>query len=379
MNIALLQLEKAQGMLLWSGYVFLTVISISMLALKLVARPQLVGAAYLILLFLTTVWVTLWHSHSVFGESFYWYPVFILALFLVSRPRLAALLGCSIILISLSMTYYLQSFGLKHQFGVSFTQYIIRMASTLLLSNFCTLLLVLAFMGLNRSNRLAWKREKEWQLQAARMRELSELAASAAVLMERPLEQLQNQHAVLVSCSFETDEDTAILRNMGMELQQITRVSESFSLLARPRQEEDVERMAVGHWLQHLTHLVLRRVTGKSWDLQLRFEPDHLFILGPMGRLSMLIVLCLQETFDHQAPEPGSPLLLSIIGRLDHIVIMIEYAVPADRPQKEDQLQQSLIDELLGSMGGVMYRSEENGRVQIRIMGPWHEHPGSSD
>jgi hypothetical protein len=378
LHIVQLHLEEAQGMLLWTGYMFLSFISFGMMALKLVAKPQLVGTAYIVLLFLVTVWVTVQHARSVFGESFYWYPVLILALFLVSRPRLAAWLGSSIILISQLMIFYLQKFGLQHQFAVSFEQYIMRMASTLLLGNFSILVLVLAFMGLTRTNRMAWKREKEWQLQAARMRELSELASSAALLMERPLQHLQKQHASLLESPFDQDQDTIILRHMGMELQQITRVSESFSLLARSRQEEEIELMEAGHWLQHLTHIILRRVTEKSWDLQIRFKPDDLSLVGPMGRLSLLMVLSLQETFDNQAPGPGSPLQISISDHPDHILIMVAYALPNDRVKDKDQINQSLIDELLSSMGGVMYRSEEYGQVCIRIVGPWHEGQGPS-
>lgn len=373
LHVLLLHREEAQGLLLMTGYVFLTFITFFMLSLKLVARPQLIGSTYIIMLFAITLWFTVMYARSVFAESFFWFPTFIVALYLIGRPRLASWIAGSIIVCVVFLSYYLRRFGLQHPFGVTFEQYTIRLASTLLLGNATILLLIVAFLALTRTNRRVWKQEKHWQLQAARMRELSELAASAALLMESPLHNLQAQQAALMAGPPDASQDNKILRDMGMELQQVTRISESFSLLARPRHEEEPERMSVGIWLEHLTHILLRRVSDKSWNLQLRFEPENLIIQGPLGRLSMLIVLCLQETFVNQAIEPGSPLQLLVKGYPDHIRISIDYALAHDALKVDDPVTESLIEELLNSMAAVIFKTVDSGKVSIIIQGPWHD------
>jgi hypothetical protein len=379
-NLHVLQLhsEGAQGMLLTTGYVFLVLIMLFMLALKLVGRPQLIGSAYIIMLFVITYWFTVQYARSVFAESFYWFPTIILALYLVGRTRPATWIAGSIIVCVVALPYYLRRFDLQHPFGVTFDHYTLRLASTLLLCNTATLLLVVAFLALTRTNRRVWKQEKHWQLQAARMRELSELAASAALLLERPLHNLQAQHAALVGGPPDASQDNKILRDMSMDLQYVTRISESFSLLARPRHEEEPERMSAGIWLEHLTHILLRRVSDKSWNLQLRFDPENLMIQGPLGRLSMLIVLCLQETFVNQPIEPGSPLQLLVKGYPDHIRISIDYELAHDALKVDDPVTESLIEELLTSMAAVISKTEDAGKVSMIIQGPWHDAAPSS-
>jgi hypothetical protein len=373
LHVLQLHWEKAEGVLLKSGYVFLILIALFLLALKLVPRPQLIGSAYIAMLSLITFWFTGMHARSVFAESFYWLPNLILALYLVSGPRLASAMAGSIIAMAMMLTFYLERFEWRHPFDVTFEKFTVRIASTLLLCNASILLLVVAFLALTRANRRMWKQEKEWQLQAARMRELSELAASAALLMEQPLQNLQAQHAALVAGSQDAGEDERILREMVMDLQQVTRISESFALLARPRQDEEAEQMDAGIWLQHLTHIVLRRVAEKSWDLQIRYEPRNLMIQGPLGRLSMLIVLCLQEPFMNPAPEPGSPLLLTLKGYRDHVMITMEYKLPQQLLKTDDPVTESLVEELLNSMAAVIRRTQTDDKITIIIHGPWHD------
>ncbi len=379
-SLHLLQLhtEDAAGMLLVSGYVFLAIISGSLLALKWVARPQEFGTAYLVFIFLVTVLFMSVYDRSVLSVSLLWYPSIILGVFLVTRPRLACWIAGGMIVVLIVQILYLRQFGLNLPYNLTFEHYMTRLVSSLVLNCFIMLLMVIAFLALARNNRRVWQKEKEWQLQTARMRELSELAISAAFLLEKPLLNLQAHHAALLKDQADPHDDIKVLDSIGQDLQSVTRISESFSLLAHPKQVEKAERMAAAIWLEHLTHIVLRRVTEKSWDLQMNSEPEDLMMVGPLGRLSMLVVLCLQPTFASPAPEPGSPLRIQVRERQDCLQITIAYAAPYDQEQLDDEISQSLTDELLASMSATLDTTHEKGIVHLVIEGPWLDAPESS-
>jgi hypothetical protein len=379
-SLHLLQLhrEGVKGMHLVTGYVFLSIIGSSLLVLRWVARPQVFGTAYLVFIFLVTVLLMSVYGRSNISASLFWYPATILGVFLVTRPRPACWVAGGMITTLLLHVLYLRQFGLRQPFDLTFEAQIARMTSSLVLNCFVMLLMVIAFLALARTNRRAWQNEKDWQLQTVRMQEISELAASAAFLLEKPLQNLQAQHAALLKETADPQEDLDILDSMGQDLQAVTRISESFSLLAHPKQTEKPERMEAAIWLEHLTHIVLRRVTEKFWDLQMSSEAEDLMIVGPMGRLSMLVVLCLQPTFVSPAPEPGSPVRIRVRGHDGRLQIIIEYAAPYDLMPLDDEVTQSLRDELLSSLSATLDATRKQGIVHLVIEGPWLDVPESS-
>ncbi|WP_141734828.1 hypothetical protein [Oligoflexus tunisiensis] len=363
-------LEGASDPVLVTGYIFTGVALLGMLALKFVARPQIIGVGFIFLLFGTEAVTALTMGHSVLMPALHWLPVNIAALFLVARPRIA--LSASLIMLAADVLLMqeLMNYGFTIAFGQSFHDYVLRMQSTMFLTSLTILWLALAFISLMNSTYGELVAEKDWQLLSARLREVNELADSAAILIGEPLREL----GVLLGELQADGHDRDVLTRMQALVDRINGVSQSFALLSRPKHHEDIQTITVGAWLEHIHNICLRRAAEAGWNLQTLGEPPQGVIEGPLGRLTMLVITSLKEAFGHRAPQPGSPLHLHVSIDSETIAVRIQFAdsprssVPTQQPcELEEALRLSLLQELVQSLGAAFTRQQQQGTISLEL------------
>jgi hypothetical protein len=184
------------------------------------------------------------------------------------------------------------------------------------------------------------------------LREVNELADSAAILVGEPLRELGNKLAELQADG--RNEET--VQSMQGLVDRIMVVSQSFALLTRPKLHEDNQSIPVSRWMEHIHNICMRRAADAGWHFVTRSEPGEGMIEGPLGRLTMLVIACLKEAFDQRAPQPGSYLRLTATLNAEAIYVRIRYpnAPRNGRTQRtsdlEDALRTSLLQELVKSL-----------------------------
>jgi hypothetical protein len=282
--------EGASEPVIVAGCVLLGVGILGMVALKLIPRPQFIGVSYIALLFGAEIVNALISGQSVLASNLNWLPVNLTALFLVARPRIA--LGASLILLAgvVLLMEELRGHGLAIPYGQSFHDYMLRMQSTMVLVCVTTAGLALTFLSLMNSTYGKLIAEKDWQLLSARLREVNELADSAAILIGEPLRELGN----LVGSLQANGTNLGVLTRMQALVDRINGVSQSFALLSRPQHHEDIQSISVGAFLEHIHNICLRRAAEAGWKLQTHGEPRDGMIEGPLGRLTMLVITSLK-------------------------------------------------------------------------------------
>lgn len=362
--------ERVEAPVLFTGFVVLAIGLLGMIVLKLVPRPQIIGVGYILLLFVVIAGLAGTSGRSILVPALHWFPVMIASLFLVTRPRTAVvialvLLGCHVMLMQ-----YLQSFGLQLAFTQSFPQYVARLQSTLLLVCLTTLFLSIVFIALMDSTYSQLVAEKDWHLLSARMRELNELADSAAILIGEPLRSLGQRLSELQN----DGHNGAILIQMQASVDRIIGVSQSFALLSRPKIAEDIQTIEGRVWMDHIHNICFRRAAEAGWNLSTRVEPQDGVIIGPLGRLTMLVITGLKEAFGHRAPRPKTALSLYIFidPEVTRLWIHYEASPPVDSPrvpqeELEEAMRLSLLHELMESLQASATRRQEGSAIILEL------------
>jgi hypothetical protein len=314
-------------------------------------------------------------GRSILVPALHWFPSLIAGLFLVARPRTACIVSLLLLTGHMILMNDLQTYGLQISFAQTFPQYVQRLQSTLILVTLTTLVLSGFFIALLNSTHNQLVAEKDWHLLSARMRELNELADSAAILIGEPLKQLDQLLRDLESDGHNTD----ILRRIQSEVDRITGVSQSFALLSRPKINEDIQSIEGRAWMNHIQNICFRRAAEAGWNLSTHVEPADAAIEGPLGRLTMLVITALKEAFGRRAPEPSSPLELHIAVGQEGTRLRIEYAASVEakvrRPQQEEleeAMRLSLLEELMESLHATLERKREQNKIILELHWP-HE------
>lgn len=370
-----LVVEKVMDNVLLSGTVIFAFGLISMLVLKFLPRPQMIGVGYIIVLYGVIVSFASLGGRSILVPALHWFPVMAASLFLVARPRLALLVSITLLCCQVLVMMDLKEYGLRISFAQTFPQYVQRFQSTLLLVIFTSVVLAGAFVALMESTHGQLVAEKDWHLLSARLREVNELADSAAILIGEPLRLLGQQLKNL-----EHDgQNGLILQAMQENVTRINGVSQSFALLSRPKAHEDQQEMKGEAWLQHICNICYRRAAEAGWTLSTEMQPDQGTVSGPLGRLTMLVITSLKEAFGHRAPEPGSSLQLHVSVDKELTRVRIRYAASDGKPKDdlEEAMRLSLLQELLESLKATLMRRREGGTVILELQ--WPSQDGSRD
>ena len=185
--------EKVMDNVLLSGSVIFGFGLFSMLVLKFLPRPQIIGVGYIIVLYGVIVSFASVGGRSILVPALHWFPVMMASLFLVARPRVALLVSITLLCCHVLVMMGLKDYGLQISFAQTFPQYVQRFQSTLLLVIVTSLFLAGAFVSLMDSTHGQLVAEKDWHLLSARLREVNELADSAAILIGEPLRLLGQQ------------------------------------------------------------------------------------------------------------------------------------------------------------------------------------------
>ncbi len=362
--------EQVREPVLLTGSVFFAVGVFSMVILKFVPRPQLIGVGYIILLYGVIAAFASTIGRSILVPALHWFPVMMASLFLVARPRMALFVSILLLILHVFVMMGLKDFGLQISFAQTFPQYVQRLQSTMILVCMTSLVLAGAFISLMDSTYGQLVAEKDWHLLSARLREVNELADSAAVLIGEPLQSLGKDLQAL-----ERDgRNEAILLRMLEAVNGITGVSQSFALLSRPKMHEDIQLMEGRLWMRHVHNICFRRAAEAGWSLATQVEPQNAFVEGPLGRLTMLVITSLKEAFGHRAPKPGSPLQLDVNIENDLTKLHIQFAAsPKSEGPREQQaeldeaMRLSLLQELLESLQAGFERRLEGGLVILEL------------
>jgi signal transduction histidine kinase len=362
--------ERVHEPVLLSGSVILAFGLVSMLVLKYLPRPQLIGLGYIVLLDTVIVGFASASGRSILVPSLHWFPILIASLFLVGKPRTALSVSLLLLIAHILVMSGLDEYGLQVSFTQMFPQYVQRLQSTLILVCCTSLVLATAFVSLMESTYGQLVAEKDWQLLSARLREVNELADSAAILIGEPLRQLDRQLKEL-----EKDGgNIATLQRMQEAVQRINGVSQSFALLSRPKEHEGIQRMEGRVWLDHIQNICYRRAADAGWLLVTRVEPTESWIEGPPGQLTMLAITALKEAFGHRAPRPGSPLQLTVFIEKEGVRLGIQYTASngsAVAQQLKDELEEAmritLLQELLESLRATFERSREQDMITLEL------------
>jgi hypothetical protein len=264
----------------------------------------------------------------------------------------------------------LRDHGLQISFAQTFPQYVQRLQSTLILVCFTSLVLAGAFVSLMDSTHGQLVAEKDWHLLSARLREVNELADSAAILIGEPLQQLGRHLRELDKDGHNTD----ILQRMQDAVTRITGVSQSFALLSRPKTHEDIQVMEGRAWLNHIHNICFRRAADAGWNLMTDGQPVEASVEGPLGRITMLVITSLKEAFGHPASRPGSPLRLGVQREGEFTTVSIRYAIASHsggprepKDELEEAMRLSLLNELLESLHALVRRRHEQGDVILEL------------
>jgi hypothetical protein len=360
--------EKVVEKVLLSGSITFGFGLISMLVLRFLPRPQMLGIGYIIVLYGVIVSFASVGGQSILVPALHWFPIMMASLFLVARPRVALfvsiMLGCCHVLVMMG----LKDYGLQISFAQTFPQYLQRFQSTLLLVIFTSLVLAGAFVSLMDSTHGQLVAEKDWHLLSARLREVNELADSAAILIGEPLRNLGQNLKKLQH----DGQNLMILEAMQDAVSRITGVSQSFALLSRPKAHEDIQDMEGRLWLNHICNICFRRAAEAGWTLSTEIQPGDATVHGPLGHLTMLVITSLKEAFDHPAPKPGSPLQLHIHVEAELTRVRIQFAAAAGKPKEdlEEALRLSLLRELLESLNATMIRRQDQHDIILELQWP---------
>jgi signal transduction histidine kinase len=363
-----LVVEQVVDNVLLSGTVIFVFGLVSMIVLKFLPRPQLIGVGYIIVLYGVIVSFASLGGRSILVPALHWFPIMAASLFLVAKPRLALLVSITLLCCQVLVMMDLKEYGLRISFAQTFPQYVQRFQSTLILVIFTSLVLAGAFVALMESTHGQLVAEKDWHLLSARLREVNELADSAAILIGEPLRGLGQQLKNL-----EHDgQNTRILQSMQENVTRINGVSQSFALLSRPKAHEDHQEMKGHEWLQHICNICYRRAAEAGWTLSTEIQPDQGTVRGPLGRLTMLVITSLKEAFGHRAPEPGSALQLHVSIEDERTRIRIRYAASNGKANDdlEEAMRLSLLQELLESLKATLIRRREGGDVILELQWP---------
>jgi signal transduction histidine kinase len=362
--------EHVMEPVLLSGSVIFGFGLLGMLVLKFVPRPQVIGVGYIILLYGVIAGFASAGGRSILVPALLWFPIMMASLFFVARPRTALLASIFLLLGHIFVMMGLQDYGLQISFAQTFPRYVQRLQSTLILVCFTSLVLASAFISLMDSTHGQLVAEKDWHLLSARLREVNELADSAAVLIGEPLSQLGQDLQELQKDGF----NSRILQGMQDAVQRINGVSQSFALLSRPKMHEDIQVMATRTWLNHIHNICFRRAADAGWDFSTSVQPGDANIEGPLGRLTMLVITSLKEAFGHRAPRPGSSLRLEVQSEQDFTRLRIHYTAsprsdipPQPMDELEEAMRLSLLQELLESLQVVLERRQEQGEVILEL------------
>lgn len=366
-NLLQLLIERADEPVLVTGYLYFGIGILGMLVLKLVPRPQMIGVGYIILLFAATVGLSSTSGRSVLQPALHWFPLHIASLFLVARPRTALIVSILLLVGNAILMIHLRSFGLQLSFAQTFPQYVLRLQSTLISVNITMVVLSAAFISLMNSTYSQLVAEKDWYLLSARMREINELADSAAILIGEPLKHLDQLLRELKSDGQNPD----ILQRMQAAVDRINRVSQSFALLSRPKINEDIQTIHASVWMEQIQNICFRRAAEAGWNLSISVEPADGLIKGPLGRLTMLVITSLKEAFGHRAPQKSAPLRLQV--RIDeaftHLRIQFMASPRSDAPpdQLEEAMRLSLLQELLESLHASLERRLDQNDIILEL------------
>jgi hypothetical protein len=360
-----LVVEKVVENVLLSGSVIFAFGLISMLVLKFLPRPQVIGVGYIIVLYGVIVSFASVGGRSILVPALHWFPIMAASLFLVARPRVALFVSIALLCCQVLVMMDLKDHGLQISFAQTFPQYVQRLQSTLLLVIFTSLILAGAFVSLMDSTHGQLVAEKDWHLLSARLREVNELADSAAILIGEPLRLLGQQLKNLQ----DDGKNMLILQKMQEDVSRINGVSQSFALLSRPKAHEDHQVMEGRTWLHHIGNICYRRAAEAGWTLSTAVQPDQGTVSGPLGRLTMLVITSLKEAFGHRAPQPGSPLQLHVLIEHELTVVRIRYAATAAKPKDdlEEAMRLSLLQELLESLKATLIRRREGGDLILEL------------
>lgn len=369
-NLIQLYMEDAHGIVMATGYLFLAIGIAGIFLLKVIPRPQVLGTSYIMLLFSVTVAISCFKGQSILLPAIHWFPIMVAGLFLVARPRTALMLSGVILAANIWMMFHLRPYGLQTAFQQPFPQFLMRLHSTLILASVTTMVLAAAFISLMTSTHSLLTAEKDWHLLSARMRELSELADSAAILIGAPLEKLRERTKDLEK----NGEDLAIITSMQALVERITRVSQSFALLSRPKINEGIQVIEGPIWMEHIHNICFRRAADAGWVLSMKVEPPSLLVQGPLGRLTMLVITALKEAFGHRAPQAESPLLMDTRADGSAILLNIRYAAtprsdapPDPKKELEEAMRLSLLQELLDYLEATLVRRHEKNDIVLTI------------
>ncbi|HET9238012.1 MAG TPA: hypothetical protein VFO10_12210 [Oligoflexus sp.] len=365
--------EKVMDNVLLSGSVIFAFGLISMLVLKFLPRPQVIGVGYIIVLYGVIVSFAAIGGRSILVPALHWFPVMAASLFLVARPRVALLVSIALLCCHVLVMMDLKAYGLQISFAQTFPQYVQRFQSTLLLVIFTSVVLAAAFASLMDSTHGQLVAEKDWQLLSARLREVNELADSAAILIGEPLRLLGQQLKNLQH----DGQNLLILQGMQEDVSRINGVSQSFALLSRPKAHEDRQEMQGRTWLDHIGNICYRRAAEAGWTLSTDIQPDHALVSGPLGRLTMLVITALKEAFGHRPTKPGSALQLHVLVDNELTRVRIRFAVTAGKPKDdlEEAMRLSLLQELLESLKATLIRRREGEDLILELQ--WQSKDGT--
>lgn len=287
--------------------------------------------------------------------------------------------GIRFFMLAFTLVSQLAGFSLAPRFGISFARALSAspgaLTSYLFFSEIAAVTMIFLYLKIREITARELDHEQEWQLRSLRISELTSITGIMVPLMRRPLHAFVRDWQAFEAAP--TNSRDKELAKMDHDLDDLLRVSQSFSWIYRAYRRESGCAAQLATLVQQLEVLLSSKAVEKGWSVKTRSMEQNVEIFGPIPSIMLLLFSTVVQVLESAQPEALRHLELSV-DKEGHAVRWI-VSWP-DSPQGTGRqsldwegqfMRHDLLQDLKKDCLATIDDYEEKGQHYLRISGAW--------